>query len=296
MGIKGAVANVVEGIETWDDFIDFVDNLEENRKEIGSQIQTIVFDTVNAGYELITPYVLKFCSRKDNTVYRDVADMQNAKSSTNFWVERDRLFKEQIDRIIAMKFSILFLTHLTVKTIKPKKAEPYDVYSSTMPNRLEALIYPLVDFILTGERRETTDENGNVTKKRVLLTKGNTMATAGNRVFIEEDIMFDTEDEAMEKYQAAFKESVIKKLNEAGIKEDFDTLSKKQQKEKEEKIQNIIKEKSVEELYEEFKTIVSGLKDKSVAKNEVDKLGIELKDVKNLDAKALKGLIENISK
>ena len=300
-GVKGAVANVVENINKWEDFIEFVDSLEENREEIGTDIRTIVFDTVNAGYELINPYVLKVASRIDGTVYKNVADMMGAK--TNFWVERDRLFKLQIDRIMNMGFSILFLTHLQVKTIKPKKAEPYDVYKSTMSDRLEAMIYPLVDFILTGERKEVTTETGEVVRKRVLVTQATGMATAGGRVVIEKDIEFDTEKEAMEKYQEAFRNSVESKLREFGINDDIEDISKKQEKEKMEKVKEYIKTSSAikeevtpEYLKADIKELFGNVKDRNILKSDIEKAGLPLDYNKVTDIEVLKKWLDLVKK
>lgn len=298
-GVKGAVANVVENINTWEDFIGFVDSLVENREEIGNDISTIVFDTVNSAYEIITPYVLKYCGRVDGTVYKTIADTMGGKS--NFWVERDKLFKLQLDRILGLGFSILFLTHLQVKTIKPKKAEPYDVYKSTMPDRLEALIYPLVDFIITGERRTITDESGNTIRKRVLITKGNDVSVAGNRVVIDEDIEFDTEDEAMEKYQEAFKKSVEKKLRDAGIKDDIETLSKKQEAEKLEKTKESVKNEVKEEITPEslkadIKDLFANVKDRNTLKADIEKAGLPLDYNKVTDTEVLKKWLDLVKK
>ena len=256
-GVKGSVANVVQNIKKWEDFIEFIDKLEDNREAIGSSIKTIVFDTINQAYEMLTPYTLRSAGKLDGCIYRTVGDTMGGK--TNFWVERDRLLKIQIDRIFKLGFVPFFITHLEVKTIKPKKAEPYDVYKSTMPDRLENLIYPLVDFIITGERRVLTSEDGKVDEKRVLLTRGSNMAVAGNRVAIDKEIVFDTESEAMEKYQEEFRKSIERKLELAGIKESIEDIGARQEKEKIEKAVGSISESKIEKIIEEVDTIIKAL-------------------------------------
>src|SRR5690606_8782766 len=57
-GVKGQVANVVQDLSSWSDFIEFVDKLEEHREDIGESIQTIVFDTVNQAWEMAEPYTI----------------------------------------------------------------------------------------------------------------------------------------------------------------------------------------------------------------------------------------------
>lgn len=222
-GTKGQVANVLQDIRSWKDFIQFISKLEENREAIGSSIQTIVFDTVNKAYDMAEPYTLALLSRQDGKKYAKPKDVPHG----GFYPERDKVFTREIDRITKLGFSILFLSHSKVKTIRPKNGEAYDVYSSTMPDRLDAIVNPLVDFIIYGERRVIDGE-----ATRVLVTKGTEMSATGGRVRLDEDIVFDTEDEAMEKYQAEFKKRVVQLLEAEGITEDFDSISKRQEEEK----------------------------------------------------------------
>lgn len=231
-GVKGQVANVAEGIVSWDGFLEFIDKLEEHREEIGSAVQTIVFDTVNKAWEMSEAYTLRKLSVADKKRYTKPSDIPHG----GFYPARDKFFSEALDRILSLGFSILFLSHSKVKTIRPKNGEPYDVYSSTMPDRLEAIVNPLVDFMLYGENRVV--EGVGI---RALITKGSDMATAtGNRVHISEDILFETEEEAMAKYQELFKQTVIERLQKAGITEDFDSISKKQEEEKMQEVKQYI--------------------------------------------------------
>lgn len=249
-GTKGQVANVVEQMTSWGDFVAFITKLEENREAIGNNVQTIVLDTVNKAYEMCEPYTLAYLSRLDSKRYKKAGDVPHGQ----FYPTRDKLFNKEIDRILALGFSILFLSHSKVKTIRPKNGEAYDVYSSTMPDRLEALVNPLVDFILYGERRVVEGE-----AKRVLITKGNEMSDSGGRVRLDEDIIFDSEDEAMQKYQEKFKERIINLLKEEGITEDFNSISKRQEEEKMQEVKKYIEEKSDKKSLDELKEEVSEL-------------------------------------
>lgn len=258
-GTKGQVANVVETLNDWDDFIEFIDKLEDNREAIGNNVQTIVFDTVNKAWELTEPYALSKLGIADKKQYKKPSDVPHGQ----FYPFRDKVFVKEIDRILKMGFSILFLTHSKVKTVNPKDGESYDVYSSTMPQRLEDIIYPLVDFMIFGERRVVEDSKGNKVPKRVLVTRGKETVSAGGRVRLDSDIEFDTEDEAMEKFQAQFKERMIELLREHGITDDFDTISKQQTDEKLDKIKREAEEKrnlpSKEDVIEEINTIIKAL-------------------------------------
>jgi len=252
-GIKGQVANIVEGFDgSWDNFLSFIDDLEEHREEIGDSIQTIVLDTANKAWDASEPYTLKKLSVADGKRYTKPSDVPHGQ----FYPTRDKYFSSALDRIHNLGFAILFLSHSKVKTIRPKNGEPYDVYSSTMHDRLEAIVNPLVDFMLYGENRVVDGK-----ETRALITKGNEMASStGNRVYISEDILFDTEEEAMEKYQEKFKATVMERLKKAGIKEDYDTISKKQQAEKMEEVKKYVENGSLEKLKEQIGEEIDRLK------------------------------------
>lgn len=267
-GTKAQVVNVAKTVKDWASFITFVNNLEQNREAIGTQIQTIVFDTVNKAYEACEKYTLKKLSVADKKKYVNMSDVPHGKA----YQVKDKNFIEQIDRILALGFNILFISHLKVKTVRPKNGEPYDVYSSTMPERLEGIINPLVDFILNGEKRLIDG-----VEKRVLITKGSSMADAGGRVSIDEDIVFDSEEEAINEYQKLFRASIQKKLDEAGIKRDLDELAKEQMEEKMQDVREYIEvSNSLEGIINEIdKTIKDMSKEQqdSVKKALKEKLG-----------------------
>lgn len=222
-GTKAQVVNVARTVKDWASFIKFVDGLSTNREAIGSQIQTLAFDTVNKAYDACEKYTLRKLSVADKKKYTAMADVPHGKA----YQVKDKYFAEQIDRINALGFNILYISHSKVKTVRPKVGDPYDVYSSTMPDRLEAIINPLVDFILYGEKR-----NVDGVEQRVLVTKGSSSTDAGGRVAMDEDIVFETEKEAIEKYQEAFRNSIQQKLDESGIKRDIDEIAKEQLEEK----------------------------------------------------------------
>lgn len=234
-GTKGQVVNVAKTVKDWASFIKFIDDLATNREAIGDQIQTIVIDTVNKAYDKCEKYTLRKMSIADKKKYTKMSDVAHGGA----YPVKDKNFADQLDRIYALGFNILFISHSKVKTIRPKGEEPYDVYSSTMPDRLEAIVNPLVDFILYGEKRQIEG-----VEKRVLVTKGASSTDAGGRVYIEEDIVFDTEDEAIQKYQVLFKQSVQRKLDENGITRNIDEISKEQMEEKMEKVMEYVGEKS----------------------------------------------------
>lgn len=235
-GYMATVSNVLEGLHSWEDLIDFIDKLEEHRIEIDDDLKTIVFDTVNKAYDMCEPYTLKQLGRLDGKRYAKPSDVAHGQ----FYPARDKYFAEQIDRLLSLGFMPLFISHSQVRTINPKEGDSYDIYTSTMPDRLEKIIYPLVSYIIFGEETIIDDGNGGKLKKRVLRVKSNEVVDTGSRVVIKDDIIFDTEQEAIDKFQEQFKNSIQEKLIKAGITTDIDTLAKQQEKEKMDKVNQYV--------------------------------------------------------
>jgi hypothetical protein len=163
MGVRGQAVNYVETF-TWDALIEFVDQLEEHREEIGDSISTIVFDTINKAEEIIEPYILKKQGRLDGKKY----NKPNEIPFGGYYTAKDKEMRTQIDRIERMGFTILYLTHSRLKTVTTKSGEQYDIYVSAMSDRCEKFIYPSVDYILYGENRVVEDEMGNKIIKRAI--------------------------------------------------------------------------------------------------------------------------------
>lgn len=254
VGYKAQVVDYIN-ITKWDDLVDFVDGLEEHREEIGDSIKTIVIDTVDELHPMAADYIVRKQSIKDKTRYVDVKDIPYGQG-WNYW---DTEFKTQIKRIQNMGFNILYLTHSLVKQHKPKNGEPYDIYKSTMSDRCAAVVYPSCDFIIHGERR-SIEINGNKVMTRALVVRGTEEAIAGNRVYFDEDIIFDSEEEAIEKFQAKFREGIKRNLLKAGITTDLDVLEKQQKEERKEKVSEYIKKaQSTDEVITEIKSLIDAL-------------------------------------
>ncbi|MCR8641443.1 AAA family ATPase [Paenibacillus sp. N1-5-1-14] len=282
---KGYMAQVInkKDINNWSDFVKFVDLLAKNREAIGTSVQTIIIDTVDELYPMASPYVVKRESINDQVAYKRLKDIPFGQG----WTLVDEEFKKQIKRIISMGFTILYLTHSTVKNMKPKNAEAYDVYKSTMTDRCANIVYPACDYIIHGERRKVEVSEGVTELKRVLTVKGSDEAVAGNRVYFDEDIVFDSEEEAMEKFQGKFKEGIKRNLEKAGINTSLEKLEVQQLKEKEEQIKKYMVEEQVEivaqtkeEIKDEIAKVLGNLNEE-VKKPDVEAKFLELLGMKN---------------
>jgi len=264
VGYKAKKLNYKD-IKSWEDFKEFASLLEENREEIGEDVKTIAIDTVDRLY----PYAQEYTVRKYNR--RKNSDMPRAEAIGDIphgkgWADADKEFLSEIARILNLGFTFLFLTHNKIKTVTPKNGIPYDLYYPTMPERCSAIIYPLVDFIINIQRTAVM-ENGEMVNKRELLLRGNEMANGGSRVGeINDRIIFDTEEEAVNKFKESFKKAILKEITKNGVDVDVNELEQQQKVEKDTLVkENLVKSVELPNLIREIKKMMKQkLKDKVI--------------------------------
>jgi hypothetical protein len=268
-------------IPDWDTFIEFINSMEEFREEIGDDIKTIAIDTVDRLYPMCQDYIVRKYNRKkpsDSPRAESIGDIPHGKG----WSESDTEFLRQLTRILDLGFTYLFITHNVVKTITPKNGVPYDVYKPTMPDRCANIVYPLVDFIINGERVVVTVDGEKVNKRAINL-RGNDMASGGSRVGnIEEKIIFDTEQEAMDKFRESFKKAILEEVQKGGSKIDVDKLAKEQEKEKKETVKGNLQKANLSTLLKEINEVIKrrNKEEKSLSGSQVMEI-LALVDVKN---------------
>jgi hypothetical protein len=268
-GFNAQVVNFIEDMNSWDNFVAFVDKLEKHRAEIGNDLQTIVFDTVNEAYELCLPYMLKKESLKSGQKYTAIGDLPFGQG----YAKLDQYFKLQIDRIQKLGFAILFISHSKVKNIKPKTGEPYDTYTSTMSERLEKIIYPLVDYIIFGEKKKVEDPMlGTSVIKRCMIVSGNNAdeSQAGSRLALKGDIVFDTEEEAVALFQQHFQSAIEEKIRKAGITKDIKEIAKEQADQKAKDVQAYVDAQQAPNADE----LVAEIKSKFASSTDVQKTAL----------------------
>lgn len=287
-------------VEKWEDFVNFIDLLESHREEVGDNVKTLVPDTVDRLYPYCQQYTVRqynLKKSKDAPKAESIGDIPHGKG----WSSADEEFLKQIMRPLNLGFTYLFVTHNQLKTIRPKVGDPYDVYVPTLPDRCAAIIYPLVDFIINGER-VVVKIDGEDIKKRAINLRGNEMAEGGSRVgSISEKIVFDTEEEAMDLFRESFKEAIEKEVRKDNANVDMDKLAADQKVQREEKVKKTLeKVRELPEMIKEIKsTMKKGLKDKKLDNTKIlELLGkYEVKtpdDIANIET--AKTILEDLNK
>lgn len=223
---SAVIPNRLKKLNCWEDFVNFINVFEMNREKFGDRIRMAVFDTANEMWSFCENYIIRRESLKSNESYKNIGDIPHGKGYTY----KTNEFNKQIKRLIKLGVKPFFITHSKTKTIRPKSGDPYEISSTTMDDRLSAIIMPLVDYIISGQRKTIINpDTGESKRTRVLVNIEDGMVTAGGRNYLNVNIPFDTEQEAIEKFQEVFKEGIKKKLADRGINRDFDELAKEQE-------------------------------------------------------------------
>lgn len=278
-------------IHDWSEFTEFVDALEENIEDIGDAIRLVVFDTAHRAFDMCGQHMLKVCNREKGKRY---ARLQNVPYAEGL-ERRDEEFRKQLLRLDALGIKWIMLGHTTTKTINKEGQDPYQVVDHDFEKRLADIIVKDASYMLIGENYIENDEDGNVISKRKFIAKNDGLNQAGGRVFIGEDILFDTEEEFVEKFKNIFTDIVLKKNN-------IDVSIKEQKLEEEHKdvldnISKVAKEiKTRDELEKEIKDLVSNLasnKKAQVMNYLMDSYGS--KSLKERTIEELQGILQKCS-
>lgn len=203
----------VKEIKSWEEFVDFIDLLEENISSIGEDLRILVFDTVHRAWDLCSEYMLNKCNREKGKKYSRIQNVPYAEGLDR----RDDEFRGQLSRLDTLGIKTIMFGHTVEKKVNKEGEEPYTYVDHDFEKRLADIIVKDTSYILIGENfsfREE-DEDGNVTyvPKRKFIAKNDGLNRAGGRVYIGKNIEFDTETDFLDKFQQLFKEMVTSKNN-----------------------------------------------------------------------------------
>ena len=200
-------------------------------------------------------YILRVCNREKGKKYARLQNVPYAEGLDR----RDEEFRKQLLRLDALGIKWIMLGHTTTKTINKEGQEPYTITDHDFEKRLADIIVKDASYMLIGQNYiETSEEDGSIVSKRKFIAKNDGLNQAGGRVFIGEDILFDTEEEFVEKFKGIFTDKILKKNN---IK-DADKKLAEEHKEVIANINKVVEErKSKDELEATIKELVNGFTD-----------------------------------
>ena len=182
--------NVVD-IESWSDFIDAIDELEEDNEGF----VYVGIDTVDIAGRLCQEYVLRKQSTKDGKRYDAMADIPFGKGYELVEAEFSRQFA-RLDRIFGGWMGI---THDKDKTVKEKSGLEYDKTMMSATGRTGDYIKNSSDFIVfidiqTEKTRDKETRKQTVKENRKIRFRGDGTTEAGGRISkVPEEIDYDVD-------------------------------------------------------------------------------------------------------
>lgn len=182
--------NVVD-IESWSDFIDAIDELEDDNEGF----VYVGIDTIDIAGRLCQEYVLRKQSTKDGKRYEAMADIPFGKGYELVEAEFSRQFA-RLDRIFGGWMGI---THDKDKTVKEKSGLEYDKTMMSATGRTGDYIKNSSDFIVfidiqTEKTRDKETRKQTVKENRKIRFRGDGTTEAGGRISkVPEEIDYDVD-------------------------------------------------------------------------------------------------------
>ena len=159
-------------IEDYSDFVDLVDELVENRKEVPYKM--ICLDTVDIMQDLATQYVIKKASRQDGKSYKKLADIP--------WGSGWNLLGEEISNAVTKLqkagYSLWFITHDKDKSFETRDGLKYD---KTLTGKVRDVCLNMSDFILFIELTKEMEDDKLVDKRKIHF-RGDSTLECGSRL------------------------------------------------------------------------------------------------------------------
>lgn len=188
--------NLIDGInvldvDSWSDFVDAIDDLEEDNEGF----VYVCIDTVDIAGRWCQEYVLRKQSTKDGKRYEAMADIPFGKGYELVEAEFARQFA-RLDRIFGGWMGI---THDKDKTVKEKSGLEYDKTMMSATGRTGDYIKNSSDFIVfidiqTEKVRDKETRKQTVKENRKIRFRGDGTTEAGGRISqIPEEIDYDVD-------------------------------------------------------------------------------------------------------
>ena len=244
-------------IEDYSDFVDLVDELVENRKEVPYKM--ICLDTVDIMQDLATQYVIKKASRQDGKSYKKLADIP--------WGSGWNLLGEEISNAVTKLqkagYSLWFITHDKDKSFETRDGLKYDKTTLSLTGKVRDVCLNMSDFILFIELTKEM-EDGKLVDKRKIHFRGDSTLECGSRL---EDVP-DYIDYDIKGFIDAVEGAVLKAYG--GNKVALNKAKEEQEKEAVEKAdtfsQKINDEYTLEEKQEKLDKIKANISKLDMAK------------------------------
>ena len=228
------------GIEapTWEDFVDIIDDLVENKTE--NEFKIVAVDTVDELVSIASDKVLKIHFQRKGEKVQTLNQCLGGYGAGHTMVQK--LINDQIRRLESSGYGLIFISHTKVKDVKEKGAdESYQQLTGSMESRFDKIFTDKADIIATLTVDKNIQDERLIGSERFIYFRSDNFVDAGTRFpDIPERVQMNAEE-----YIKAF---------EHGVRSSFDgkvtekTITKMREEETK------VREEKAKEFTEKSKT------------------------------------------
>lgn len=180
-------------IDEWDDFVEIVDDLVEERHGEWKDLKVVCFDTVDRYYALAEKYVLSYSRKKTGKPCTSINDAMGGFGRGKKMLKD--ITYEQLQRLRGAGYGVWFLGHTKFKNVKKDgMQEGYDTLASNLTEDLYKNIAQDADFIMMITNDMKIKDGAIVGQERNLRFTSDGYYTCGSRFskYLPEKIEFTT--------------------------------------------------------------------------------------------------------
>lgn len=202
--------------QTWEKFVDIVDDLVENKSD--NEFKLIAIDTIDELISIAEEKVLKVHQQR----YNEKAVSLNA-ALKGFGAGQkmlQNLVNEQIKRLESAGYGLVFIGHCKVRDIKEKgMTEPYQQLTSNLESRFSDIFTDKADVIATFYEEKDVKENVlNATgNQRWIYFRGTNFVDAGSRFANMPERVPMTAKDYLNAFEQGVKSSFLVKASDKDI-------------------------------------------------------------------------------
>jgi len=163
---------------TWDDFIETVDDLVENKSD--NEFRIIAIDTVDELVSIASDKVLKIHFQRKGEKCHTLNSALGGFGQGHVMVQK--LINDQIHRLELAGYGLVFISHTKIKEIKEKNLDGvYNQLTSNMESRFDKIFSDKADIICTLYVQKDVKEEELVGTQRYMYFRSDGFVDAGTR-------------------------------------------------------------------------------------------------------------------
>jgi hypothetical protein len=288
---------------TWEEFVEIVDDLVENKSE--NKFKLVAIDTVDELISIASDKTLKVHYQRKNEKCQTLNSALGGYGAGHKYV--CDLINDQIRRLESANYGLVFISHTKIRDIKEKNMdEGYQTLTTNLESRFDRIFADKADIIATFYAQKEVKDKELVGTERFIYFRSDGFVDAGSRF----SNMPERVPMSAKEYIKAFEQGVKNSFATNVTTEDISKIREKELAEKEQKAAEFIekvKTESVELLaglttVEDYRsaiaTILATLSDEAQKQKRVElkdkKIPVNYKALEDLDM--LQAFLKVVSK